>query len=70
MRGERRTRRPLVPSDAASSRTPPSRTRAQFDRRLPLSRTVPAKWTYRAIFRVADARAGQWSGPVSINVAP
>ncbi len=32
--------------------------------------TVPAKWTYRAIFRVGDARVGQWSGPVSINVAP
>jgi hypothetical protein len=32
--------------------------------------TVAAKWTYRAIFRVADARVGQWSGPVSINVAP
>lgn len=32
--------------------------------------TVAAKWTYRAIFRVGDARVGQWSGPVSINVAP
>jgi hypothetical protein len=32
--------------------------------------TVAAKWTYRAIFRVNDARVGQWSGPVSINVAP
>jgi hypothetical protein len=32
--------------------------------------TVAAKWTYRAIARVGDARVGQWSGPVSINVAP
>jgi hypothetical protein len=32
--------------------------------------TVAAKWIYRAIFRVGDARVGQWSGPVSINVAP
>jgi len=29
---------------------------------------APAKWTYRAIYRVADARVGQWSNPVSIMV--
>ncbi len=32
--------------------------------------TAPAKWTYRAIYRVDDARVGQWSNEVSINVAP
>jgi hypothetical protein len=37
-----------------------------------LDTTVPttaAKWTYRAIYRVGDARVGQWSAPVSIAVA-
>lgn len=29
---------------------------------------VPAKWTYRAIYRVGDARVGQWSAPVSVMV--
>jgi hypothetical protein len=29
---------------------------------------TPAKWTYRAIYRVGDARVGQWSKPVSIIV--
>jgi hypothetical protein len=29
---------------------------------------TPAKWTYRAIYRVGDARVGQWSSPVSIAV--
>lgn len=28
--------------------------------------TVLAKWSYRAIYRVADERVGQWSGTVSI----
>lgn len=32
--------------------------------------TAPAKWTYRGIYRVDDARVGQWSGEVSTNVAP
>ncbi len=32
--------------------------------------TAPAKWTYRGIYRVGDARVGQWSSEVSINVAP
>jgi hypothetical protein len=31
---------------------------------------APAKWTYRGIYRVGDARVGQWSSEVSINVAP
>ncbi len=29
-----------------------------------------AKWTYRGIYRVGDARVGQWSSEVSINVSP
>jgi hypothetical protein len=29
---------------------------------------VPAKWTYRAIYRVGDNRVGQWSKPVSVTV--
>lgn len=29
---------------------------------------TPTKWTYRAIYRVADARVGQWSNPVSVTV--
>jgi len=28
-----------------------------------------AKWIYKAIFRKGDQRVGQWSAPVSINVA-
>jgi hypothetical protein len=28
-----------------------------------------AIWTYKGIYRVGDARVGQWSDPVSINVA-
>jgi hypothetical protein len=32
--------------------------------------TAPAKRTYRGIYRVGDARVGQWSNEVSINVAP
>ncbi len=32
--------------------------------------TAPTKWTYRGIYRVGDARVGQWSNEVSINVAP
>ena len=30
---------------------------------------VPAKWTYRAIYRVGEVQVGQWSSPVSITVA-
>ena len=30
--------------------------------------TTPAKWTYRAIYRVNDANVGQWSKPASITV--
>ncbi|MEY2512498.1 MAG: hypothetical protein QOE26_3261 [Verrucomicrobiota bacterium] len=30
--------------------------------------TPPAKWTYRAIYRVGDQRVGQWSNPVSVTV--
>ena len=30
--------------------------------------SAPAKWTYQAIYRVADNRVGQWSNPVSIAV--
>ena len=30
--------------------------------------STPAKWTYRAIFRVGDDRVGLWSKPVSIVV--
>lgn len=29
---------------------------------------APAKWTYKAIYRVGDAQVGQWSNPVSIMV--
>ena len=29
---------------------------------------TPVKWTYRAIYRKADAQVGQWSNPVSVNV--
>jgi hypothetical protein len=29
---------------------------------------TPVKWTYQAIYRVGDARVGQWSKPVSITV--
>ncbi len=29
---------------------------------------VPAKWTYKAVFRQGDQRVGQWSDPVSVNV--
>lgn len=28
-----------------------------------------AKWTYKGVFRVGDARVGQWGDPVSITVA-
>lgn len=30
--------------------------------------TVPTKWTYKAIYRIGDARIGQWSNPVSVTV--
>ena len=30
---------------------------------------APIKWTYRAIYRVADSRVGQWSLPVSVTVS-
>ena len=29
---------------------------------------TPAKWTYTAVYRVGDARAGQWCPPVSVTV--
>ncbi len=29
---------------------------------------VPAKWTYRAIYRIGDQSVGQWSSPVSVMV--
>jgi hypothetical protein len=29
---------------------------------------TPAKWTYRAIYRVNDQRVGQWSPTVSVMV--
>ncbi|MDQ6939035.1 MAG: hypothetical protein M3119_02650 [Verrucomicrobiota bacterium] len=29
---------------------------------------APAKWTYQAIYRVADNRVGQWSAPTSVTV--
>lgn len=29
---------------------------------------APAKWTYKAIYRVSDAQVGQWSNPVSVSV--
>ena len=29
---------------------------------------APAKWTYRAIYRVDDANVGQWSKPVNLTV--
>ncbi|MEI6198076.1 MAG: hypothetical protein WCS42_27485 [Verrucomicrobiota bacterium] len=29
---------------------------------------APAKWSYKAVFRVGDAHAGNWSAPVSLNV--
>jgi hypothetical protein len=29
---------------------------------------APAKWTYKAVFRVGDTRVGQWSDPVSVTV--
>ena len=31
--------------------------------------SAPAKWTYRAIYRVDDDQVGQWSKPVSVMVA-
>ena len=30
---------------------------------------TPAKWTYRAIYRIGDANVGVWSKPVSITVS-
>ena len=30
---------------------------------------TPARWTYKAIYRVGDAQVGNWSAPISINVA-
>ena len=30
--------------------------------------TTPTKWTYKAIYRVADAQVGLWSNPVSVIV--
>jgi hypothetical protein len=29
---------------------------------------APAKWTYKAIYRVGDAQTGQWSNPVTLTV--
>ena len=29
---------------------------------------TPAKWTYKAIFRVGDQRVGQWSDEVSTTI--
>ncbi len=29
---------------------------------------APAKWSYRAIYRVGDSQVGQWSSPVSVTV--
>lgn len=29
---------------------------------------TPAKWTYKAIYRVGDAQVGVWSNPVSVTV--
>jgi hypothetical protein len=29
---------------------------------------APAKWTYRAIYRVNDAQVGLWSKPVTVAV--
>jgi hypothetical protein len=29
---------------------------------------TPVTWTYRAIYRVADDRTGQWSLPVRVTV--
>jgi hypothetical protein len=29
---------------------------------------TPAKWIYKAIYRVGDAQVGLWSNPVSIIV--
>ena len=29
---------------------------------------TPAKWTYRAVYRVGDSRVGQWSNPISVTV--
>ena len=29
---------------------------------------APAKWIYKAVFRVGDTHAGNWSAPVSLNV--
>lgn len=30
--------------------------------------TTPQKWTYKAIYRLSDARVGQWSNENSITV--
>ncbi|HEX7516041.1 MAG TPA: hypothetical protein VF345_02010 [Chthoniobacterales bacterium] len=30
--------------------------------------SAPVPWTYRAIYRVAGNRVGQWSQPVSVSV--
>ncbi|HEY5894349.1 MAG TPA: hypothetical protein VIT91_14080 [Chthoniobacterales bacterium] len=38
-----------------------------FTDTAPLPAT-PARWTYRAIYRLDDSRAGQWSDEASINV--
>ena len=29
---------------------------------------APAKWTYKAIYRLGDVQVGQWSNPVSLTV--
>jgi len=30
--------------------------------------TAPAKWSYKAIYRVGDSQAGQWSAETSVTV--
>lgn len=30
--------------------------------------SAPTKWTYKAVYRLGDARVGQWSAVVSVNV--
>ncbi len=30
--------------------------------------SAPAKWTYKAIYRVGDTQVGQWSAEVSVTV--
>ena len=55
------------PADPLSSLTQPKR-RKTMPALFPPIPATPAKWTYKAIFRVGDQRVGQWSDEVSLTV--